>query len=121
MPSNPGLTSDLPGVTAGAIGLVSAFYVCTPARDRARIPPLQSPLFHALAAREGRGSAFADTVQTQAFSGNLDFWGKYLILLAPRAGFEPATIRLTVTGSSAAAMAGLDSPAGGRGCGKPSK
>jgi hypothetical protein len=31
----------------------------------------------------------------------LDFWAKYLISLAPRAGFEPATIRLTVECSTA--------------------
>src|SRR6202048_4231742 len=42
------------------------------------------------------GNWFADTMQTQPFLGILQFCGKHLICLAPRAGFEPATIRLTV-------------------------
>jgi hypothetical protein len=37
---------------------------------------------------------FADTMQTRGFFGNSRICGKYLIYLAPRAGLEPATIRL---------------------------
>src|ERR1035437_5861128 len=40
-------------------------------------------------------------MQTRGFFENFEDCGKWLILLAPRAGFEPATIRLTVECSTA--------------------
>jgi hypothetical protein len=43
-----------------------------------------------------RGNWFADTAQAQAISSDLAISDKLLKSLAPRAGFEPATIRLTV-------------------------
>ena len=51
--------------------------------------------------REEGGNAFAGTMQTHGFFENFRFSAKCLILLAPRAGFEPATIRLTVECSTA--------------------
>jgi hypothetical protein len=48
-----------------------------------------------------RGNWFADTTQTQAISPDLAISDKLLKSLAPRAGFEPATIRLTVECSTA--------------------
>ena len=48
-----------------------------------------------------RGNRFANTVPTRALIGSSDEFKKSLILLAPRAGFEPATIRLTVECSTA--------------------
>jgi hypothetical protein len=48
-----------------------------------------------------RGNRFADTVRTRAILPKSAFCAKCLIVLAPRAGFEPATIRLTVECSTA--------------------
>src|SRR6266852_3976336 len=47
------------------------------------------------------GNAFADTMQTRGFRRKFRFCDMCLISLAPRAGFEPATIRLTVECSTA--------------------
>jgi hypothetical protein len=47
------------------------------------------------------GNRFANTVPTRGFWRILKTCAKRLILLAPRAGFEPATIRLTVECSTA--------------------
>src|ERR1700722_2170990 len=47
------------------------------------------------------GNRFANTMPTQRFSEILELRAKSLVLLAPRAGFEPATIRLTVECSTA--------------------
>ena len=49
----------------------------------------------------GPGNRFADTLQTRGFSALTRKSRKWLIMLAPRAGFEPATIRLTVECSTA--------------------
>src|SRR5258705_497374 len=46
-------------------------------------------------------NVFADTAQTQRFWQTRRVSSKSLIWLAPRAGFEPATIRLTVECSTA--------------------
>jgi hypothetical protein len=43
-----------------------------------------------------RPNPFAHTMLTQSIFRELGIFHKHLILLAPRAGFEPATIRLTV-------------------------
>jgi hypothetical protein len=51
-------------------------------------------------AKQG-GNRFADTVQTRRFGEVGQICRKWLVLLAPRAGFEPATIRLTVECSTA--------------------
>jgi hypothetical protein len=57
--------------------------------------------FRCRGAFEPSGNRFVETVQTHSFILKSKLWAKYLILLAPRAGFEPATIRLTVECSTA--------------------
>ena len=51
--------------------------------------------------RRAGGNRFAHTVPTRGFLAICGFGVKCLISLAPRAGFEPATIRLTVECSTA--------------------
>src|SRR6202789_2750479 len=47
------------------------------------------------------GNRFANTAPTRSIFGIFEICAKRLIVLAPRAGFEPATIRLTVECSTA--------------------
>ena len=51
--------------------------------------------------KQRRRNRFADSTQTRGFLRIFGVWAKWLIWLAPRAGFEPATIRLTVECSTA--------------------
>ena len=70
------------------IGLVSAFHVCTTARKIEPNPALQACFFHAQAAGKGAAIVLPTQCPHVAFAGIYDISGKWLIWLAPRAGFR---------------------------------